>query len=195
MLFFLGTTPVMIVVSRAIQGASTTFTWVTGLAFLVAQVGEGDLGAYVGWTTVGVAIGEMVGPLVGGPIYDYLGHWAAFGIVQALLLFDILLRVFAKEKKLAVNTKPQAEQDVEARTEQGSETDSLLWDGPVDSTKYNTMNGKAKEKESHKSVVRSLAWNWLGTVFILIVIFMVRGALEVVSLDGPCTLYKLSVPY
>ncbi|PVI03240.1 MFS general substrate transporter [Periconia macrospinosa] len=91
-IFFLGTTPIMILVSRVIQGASTTFTWVTGLAYLADVIGEGDLGPYVGWTTVGVAVGEIVGPIVGGPIYDYLGHWAAFGIVQSLLLVDILLR-------------------------------------------------------------------------------------------------------
>lgn len=29
--------------------------------------------------------------------------------------------------------------------------------------------------------MRSLAWNWLGTVLALVIIFMVRGALEVVS--------------
>lgn len=180
-IFFLGTTPVMIVVSRAIQGASTTFTWVTGLTFLVAQVGEEELGAYVGWTTVGVAIGEIVGPLVGGPIYDYLGHWAAFGVVEALLLVDILLRVFAKEKKPGVNTETRAEQGTEAGMEQDSEADKLLQDRQASSTDYNTMNGDARGTDSHRSVVSSLARGWLGTVFTLIVIFMVRGALEVVS--------------
>jgi MFS family permease len=179
--FFLGTTPVMIVVSRAIQGVSTTFSWVTGLAFLVAQVGEEELGAYVGWTTVGVAIGEIVGPLVGGPVYDYLGHWAAFGVVQALLLVDILLRVFAKEKKPGVNTEPPLEQDAEPGMERDSGTDRLLQDGQASSTDYNTMNGDERETDSHRSVVSNLARDWLGTVFTLIVIFMVRGALEVVS--------------
>ena len=171
----------MIVVSRAIQGASTTFTWVTGLAFLISQVGEGDLGAYVGWTTVGVAIGEIVGPLVGGPVYDYLGHWAAFGIVEALLLMDVLLRVFAKEKKLVADAETRVEQDTEVRVEQDSETDRLLRDGQAHSTNYNTTHSKAEETDSYKSAVKSFAWNWLGTVLILVVIFMVRGALEVVS--------------
>lgn len=154
-IFFLGTIPLTIVVSRAIQGASITFTWVTG------QVGEDDLGAYVGWTTVGVAIGEIVGPLVGGPIYDYLGHWAALGVVEALLFIDILLRVFAKEKKPGVNTATRPEQDMEA--------DRLLQDGD------------ARGTGSHRSIMSSLARDWLGTVFTLIVIFMVHGALEVVS--------------
>jgi len=177
--FFLGTTPVTIVISRAIQGASTTFTWVTGLAYLVSQVGEDELGAYVGWTTVGVAIGEIVGPMVGGPIYDYLGHWAAFGVVEALLLVDILLRVFAKEKKPGVNAETWVEQDTEAGKEQDSEADRLLQDGQASSTDYNTMNGDIRGTDSHRSVASGLARDWLGTVFTLIVIFMVRGALEV----------------
>lgn len=186
-IFFLGTTPVMIVVSRAIQGASTTFTWVTGLAFLVAQVGEDELGAYVGWTTVGVAVGEIVGPLLGGPVYDYLGHWAAFGVVQALLVVDILLRVFAKEKKPEVDTKARAEQDREAGVDQDSEANRLLHDGQARSADYNTMNGHARRTDSHRSVAIRLARDWLGTVLTLIVIFMVRGALEVVSLMGSRT--------
>lgn len=178
LLFFLGTTPVMIVVARAIQGASVTFTWVTGLAFLVAQVGEGDLGSYIGWTTVGVAIGEFVGPVIGGPIYDYLGgHWTAFGIVEALLVVDILLRVFAKETTPDRGTETWTAQDPEARTEQASETDRLLPDEQANLSNDNTSDGQP----SRRSTMRVLAWNWLGTVFILIVIFMLRGALEVVS--------------
>lgn len=171
----------MIVVSRAIQGVSTTFTWVTGLAYLVAQVGDNELGAYVGWTTVGVAIGEIVGPVVGGPIYDYFGHWAAFGVVEALLLIDILLRVFAKEKKPGVDTKARVEQDTETGMEQDSEADRLLQDGQTSPTNYNTLKSDARETDSHRAFVSGLARDWLGTVFALIVIFMVRGALEVVS--------------
>lgn len=79
LVFFLGTTPALIIVSRAIQGASTTLVCVSGLAFLASQVGEGDLGEYVGWTTVGNAVGEFVGPLLGGPVYEHAGHWAVFG--------------------------------------------------------------------------------------------------------------------
>ncbi|KFY84926.1 hypothetical protein V498_07773 [Pseudogymnoascus sp. VKM F-4517 (FW-2822)] len=145
-IFFLGTTPTMILVSRAIQGASTTFTWVTGLAYLVAQVGEGELGAYVGWTTVGVAIGEIIGPLVGGPIYDYFGHWAAFGVVEALLVVDIILRVLAKDKKPEI----QAQQDSEASIEQESETNTLFKDGQASPTNYNTMNYHAKRENLHR---------------------------------------------
>lgn len=170
-----------IIISRAIQGASTTFTWVTGLSFLVAQVGECDLGEYVGWTTVGVAVGEVVGPFVGGPIYDYLGHWATFGIVEALLFVDILFRLLAKEKKPRVDTEIRAEQGTEARTEQDSESDRLLQGGQAVSTNYNTTHGDTKGTDSPASVVSSLAWNWLGTVFALVVIFTVRGSLEVVS--------------
>ncbi|KAF2430773.1 MFS general substrate transporter [Tothia fuscella] len=170
-LFFLSRSPIMLVVSRAIQGISTTFTWVTGLAFLVSQVDESELGAYVGWTTVGVAIGEIVGPLIGGPVYDYLGHWAAFGFVEALLLVDILLRVFVKEKRHEPVTDTETEQD--------RETDRLLRSEHEGSIEYDTIPDDVRSEGSHKAAMDTLAWNWLGTVFALIVIFAVRGALEV----------------
>ena len=174
LVFFLGTTPAMIILSRAIQGVSATFTWVTGLAFLVSQVGEGDLGEYVGWTTVGIAIGEVAGPIVGGPVYDYLGYWWTFGIVQGLLLIDVLLRVLVKEKRGVA-------QDTEARVEQDPETARLLQDEQVDSSNYDTTPCRERETKSIKGTASSLAWNWLGTVFALTTTFMVRGALDVVS--------------
>lgn len=172
-MFFLGKTPELIVVSRAIQGASTTFVWVSGLAFLVSQVGEGDLGEYVGWTTVGVAVGEVVGPLLGGPVYDSLGHWAVFGMTEAILVVDILLRLFVKEKTLRSDTEALGAREAEAN--------GLLQDGRGNSTDYDTTHSGAGERESTNSIMRLLAWNWLGTVFSLVVIFLVRGALEVVS--------------
>lgn len=179
--FFLGTTPAMILVSRAIQGASTTFTWVTGLAYLVAQVGEGELGGYVGWTTVGVAVGEIIGPMVGGPIYDYFGHWAAFGVVEAILLVDILLRLLAKEKGPEGDAETREDEDTEAGTDQDSETATLLEDEQGDSIDYEGISHRDRGTNSHRAVAGRLARDWLGTVFTLIVIFMVRGALEVVS--------------
>lgn len=179
-LFFLGTSPVVVVVSRAIQGVSVTFTWVTGLAFLTAQVGEGDLGACVGWTTAGVAMGEIVGPLIGGPIYDHLGHWAAFGVIEALLILDILLRISAREKTAQANDTETQEQDAETQDDE-TETDSLLPDGQATPHGYDTTDDEAKIPNYHTSVASGIAWNWLGTVFTLTIIFMLRGALEVVS--------------
>jgi MFS family permease len=185
-IFFLGTTPAMIVVSRAIQGVSTTFTWVTGLTFLAARVNEGDLGVYVGWTTVGVAVGEIIGPLVGGPIYDNFGHWAAFGVVEALLLIDILLRGFVRQKNY--KREGWAEQNTEAAVDQCLETDTLLRGEEAGIPDYAATKNDAEMTGSPRSNAAELARHWLGTVFMLIVIFMVRGALEVVS-------RRMSSPY
>jgi MFS family permease len=80
-LCFVGTHPATFIASRVVQGISVTFTWVTGLALLSVQIGERELCTYFGWTTVGVAVGEIIGPLIGGPIYDYAGHWATFGAI------------------------------------------------------------------------------------------------------------------
>lgn len=183
--FFLGRSPMAIVMSRAIQGTSVTFTWITGIAFLVNQVGEGDLGVSVGWTNAGVAIGEIFGPLVGGPIYDSLGHWAVFAVVEAFLLLDILLRVSVREKESGVEEPAiQAQQNGNVRTQSAdlSERERLLPQGHADEH-YHTADddNKTKGASARKYDARNLAWNWLGTVFAMIIIFVLRGALEVVS--------------
>lgn len=173
LVFFMGTTPLTIVLSRAIQGTSTTFTWVTGLAYLAAQVDEDKLGQYVGWTTVGVAVGEIVGPMVGGPVYEYLGHWATFGVVQALLFVDIGLRVFAREKSAEAPGVRAEQTDPE-----DSETSRLL---PEQTNRIRSRDLDGDGARALHKAMRRLARDWLGSVFVLIVIFMVRGALEVVS--------------
>jgi MFS family permease len=190
-IFFLGMSPAMIVLSRTVQGASTTFTWVTGLAFLAARVDESDLGAYVGWTTVGVAVGEIVGPLVGGPVYDHFGHWAAFGVVEALLLVDILLRGLVRQKKPGIEGLEQrAVQD--AVEERCTENDALLEREDAAMSDYAAVTKDANGKASPRAVACGLAQDWMGTVFMLIVIFMVRGALEVVS-RRTCSTWSVSL--
>lgn len=136
---------------------------------------------FVGWTTAGVAIGEIIGPFVGGPIYDFLGHWTAFVVVEGLLLLDVLLRVSVKEKE--PETK-ETETQAQAQQDNISETDMLLPQGHTNAADYHHTtedNGEAKEADSRKCDAGSLAWNWLGTVFALIIIFALRGALEVAS--------------
>jgi MFS family permease len=160
-----------------IQGTSVTFAWVTGLAFLSAHIGENELGTYVGWTTVGVAVGEIIGPLIGGPIYEYVGHWATFGAVEAMLILDILCRVLIKEKK----SDPESKTDGTGRSEHASEGSRLLPDCESNAGSYGAVPDACRTSSSSKSIAVNLAWNWLATVLNMVIIFAVRGALEVVS--------------
>lgn len=179
----MGTTPEAVVASRAIQGASTTFVWVTGLSFLVSRVGEEDLGSYVGWTTVGVAVGEVMGPLIGGPIYEHFGHWATFGIVEALLFLDVFFRLFSREKPAAA--VPATLVRTAEEEEPLLENTGAAVAGYNATTAGRSQPGEAVSPAQMKALMAQLGWNWLGSVVLLVVTFLVRGAMEVVSL-GRC---------
>ncbi|UKZ51108.1 hypothetical protein TrVGV298_004863 [Trichoderma virens] len=56
LLFFLSTDPYLIIFARALQGASEALVWVSGIAFLVSQVDEANLGVCMGYTTLGATV-------------------------------------------------------------------------------------------------------------------------------------------
>lgn len=182
LLFFLGTTPECIILSRIIQGISTTIVWVAGMSLMVSRISEEDFGKCVGYTSVGLAIGDVTGPLLGGPFYDMFGHWAVFGMVEGLLALDIIFRLFILEDKGPETTKSQGGQ-------RDAETDSLIQQGSSPTPAYDATgernestqptHASGKKPDALKSLA-NLAWNWLGTEAALAAVFLVRGALEVV---------------
>ncbi|PHH64576.1 hypothetical protein CDD80_1112 [Ophiocordyceps camponoti-rufipedis] len=99
LLFFLGSRPSHVLTARALQGASQAFVWVSGMALLASRVDEADrLGLFVGYLFMAGTIGELVGPVIGGPLYEGFGHWAVFVFVEVLLGVDVGLRVAVGDK-------------------------------------------------------------------------------------------------
>ncbi len=96
-----GTSIAVLVAGRILQGFSSAFVWVVGMAILVDAVGHADLGRDVGYVSTMSAIAIMTGPLLGGLVYAKAGYYAVFAMSFALLGVDILLRLFLIEKKSA----------------------------------------------------------------------------------------------
>lgn len=97
--FFLGPTPSYILVARALQGASGAFLYVSGLAFLISRIEPEVLGTYMGYMKLATTIGELVGPLIGGSLYEHVGHWAVFGVAEGVIVVDMALRLLIGEPK------------------------------------------------------------------------------------------------
>jgi MFS family permease len=206
LLFFLSTDPYLIIFARALQGASEALVWVSGIAFLVSQVDEANLGVCMGYTILGATMGELIGPLLGGYLYEKLGHWAVFGVVEVLIVADIVLRLLVKEKDLG--SQQQASVDAVKGI---SETDSLLEDSAAVShgTLDNTSSADVERGEEDDrmalsgttdcevendavSALRTLGWNWLSSVIGAAVACIVRTALEAVSLLSNCLVRYLA---
>lgn len=200
LLFFLATDPYLIIFARALQGASEALVWVSGIAFLVSQVSEANLGVCMGYTTLGATIGELIGPLLGGYLYEKLGHWAVFGVVEVVIAADIVLRLLVKVKDVTTQQHTSADAvkgvsetesllEASAAVSHGTISRTLPADvecGEEDNRTAFFKTSSCEDEYDAVSELRSLGWNWLSSVIGAAVACIVRSALEAVSLLSNC---------
>lgn len=82
--------------------------WVVGLALLADTVPQERLAQAMGYVGAGMSIGILIGPLLGGVVFDRAGYGAVFGMAYALIGLDVLLRLLLVEKKVAARWDPTA---------------------------------------------------------------------------------------
>ncbi|KAF7175150.1 hypothetical protein CNMCM7691_006554 [Aspergillus felis] len=88
---------------RLLQGAANGAVWTVGSALLRQTVMEEGLGEAFGYIGMGMIMGGIAGPLLGGALYEHAGYYTVFGLAFALLGVDILLRIILIETKPATN--------------------------------------------------------------------------------------------
>ncbi|CAO2658160.1 Nn.00g074200.m01.CDS01 [Neocucurbitaria sp. VM-36] len=98
----------ILIVGRILQGASAAVVWVVGLALLADTVPQERLATATGWLSLGMSLGILVSPLLGGVVYDHAGYSAVFGMAYGLIGLDIVLRLLLVEKKVAARWDPNA---------------------------------------------------------------------------------------
>ncbi|KAI0072812.1 MFS general substrate transporter [Panus rudis PR-1116 ss-1] len=124
----------LMVIARIIQGISSTIISVVGLALLCDTVPEEIVGKQLGFTMTGFSIGEvhrslsfLVGPPVGGALYNSFGFRGPFVFGISITLVDLIGRLLVIERKDALkygydpgrpSKKPQ--ENIESMTEKGN---------------------------------------------------------------------------
>ncbi|KAL5359816.1 MFS transporter [Aspergillus floccosus] len=91
----------LFVAARLLQGGATAMVIVAGLALLTDSVAFDNLGQTIGYLGSAVALGFMLGPLLGGLVYNAAGYHAVFAMAFALVGVDLFMRVAVIEKKVA----------------------------------------------------------------------------------------------
>ena len=110
--FAIGSSPIILMVARFLQGASCGIVFTVGLALLVDTVGRDEIGAWMGFALSGLSFGIMIGPFLGGIIYANAGYYAVFAVILGVIAFDFILRLFMIEKKAAARwTKGSSSRD------------------------------------------------------------------------------------
>ncbi|PLN83907.1 MFS general substrate transporter [Aspergillus taichungensis] len=125
-LLCIGTHMGLWIAGRLFQGASAAVVWTVGCALLVDTVDKEELGQTLGYIGMGMTMGLMGGPLLGGVIYEHGGYYAVFGLAFAIVGLDIVLRIVMIEKKHAVKwtSRPSHEEWLEMRPP-SAETDTF----------------------------------------------------------------------
>ncbi|OAK97631.1 MFS transporter-like protein [Phaeosphaeriaceae sp. SRC1lsM3a] len=111
----------ILITGRILQGASAAVVWVVGLALLADTVPQEQLAQATGWISLGMSLGILVAPLLGGVVFDQAGYNAVFGMAYALIGLDIVLRLLLVEKKVAVRWTSDTSQPPVAANDELSE--------------------------------------------------------------------------
>ncbi|QDS69292.1 hypothetical protein FKW77_002643 [Venturia effusa] len=115
LMFFLGKHIATTIVARALQGFSASFVWVSGLAFLNSQIQPDYIGTALGYVSMAMGAGELIGPILGGAMYEHSGHFAVLSLICGIFGVDIFLRIALVEKKSEVDQGTAPGQDNEER--------------------------------------------------------------------------------
>jgi MFS family permease len=72
-----------------------------GLALMADNVGQEEIGQYMGYVALGMSIGILIAPLLGGIVFDRGGYNAVFAMTYGVIGLDIIMRFIVIEKKIA----------------------------------------------------------------------------------------------
>lgn len=104
-LFVLARSLPVLVLARALQGLSAAAVWVVGLAIISENVAPERVGAAMGHTTIALTWGFLLGPMVGGLIYEKVGYYATFTVPAGLIVVDIFMRFAMIEKSGMISSR------------------------------------------------------------------------------------------
>jgi MFS transporter, DHA1 family, solute carrier family 18 (vesicular amine transporter), member 1/2 len=81
----------MLFAARLVQGAADGITWVVGFAMIADLYGPAERGKAMGLAMAGSTLGIIVGPVIGGWLYEVGGIRLPFLAVAALAAIDLIV--------------------------------------------------------------------------------------------------------
>lgn len=119
----------LFVIGRFLQGVSAAIVWAVGMALLVDTVPQGSLAQFLGYVSLGMTVGIMISPLLGGVLFDQAGYNSVYWLCYGVIAIDIAFRLLLVEKRHAKKWLDINEEDESPSEESGQEAAS-----PADAT-------------------------------------------------------------
>ena len=88
-------------IGRLLEGLSAAIIWTLAPALLVDTVGQKEIGKVMGWYSISINGAILLGPLLGGIVFERSGYYAVFFMAFGLISLDVFLRLVLVEKKVA----------------------------------------------------------------------------------------------
>ena len=98
---------------------------------------------------MGMSMGMLISPLLGGIVYDKAGYNSVFGMCYALIGLDIVFRLLLVEKKVAARWDPDTVGRLPVTAEDRSE-ETATSDKPKASVKSDAGMLQAQPKDSSR---------------------------------------------
>ncbi|KAI4178020.1 MAG: hypothetical protein LQ346_007592, partial [Caloplaca aetnensis] len=122
----------LLLAARILQGLSGAVVYTVGYAILFDVVGSESIGQAMGFVSMSQSFGLLVGPAIGGPLYEWGGYFNTFIPAFVLILLEIGLRGLVIVRKERGGRKAhQSRGDVEEGQEDPSKAPLLAHSGTV----------------------------------------------------------------
>lgn len=86
-------------IARFMEGISASCIWISGLALICDTAPESKVGGQLGAAMMGLNIGLLIGPPIGGSLYNRFGYRAPFIFAILVAFFDMAGRLLVIERK------------------------------------------------------------------------------------------------
>ncbi|KAI4522902.1 MFS general substrate transporter [Schizophyllum commune Loenen D] len=138
--------------ARIIQGFASSIVWVLGLALLCDCTPASSVGQKLGFAMMGLSVGSIVGPPVGGALYERFGFRGPFIFGIGCSVADLVGRIVIIERKDALRWAQTGAPAAPGGLEEGRSSPSVV--SPPDAVARTISNSSSRKP--HFSAVQVL---------------------------------------
>ncbi|KAI4246031.1 MAG: hypothetical protein LQ352_006475 [Teloschistes flavicans] len=121
----LGRSLLLLLAARILEGLSTAVIGTIGQTLLRDTVGQKNLGRAMGFSSLALSMALLLGPVIGGVLYEYCGYFLTFVPALILLGAEIVLRAMLIEKRAGIEYVSEARRSLDdgGEGEEGTRVD------------------------------------------------------------------------